>query len=122
MNKILSLFLILLLSQSVFADSEKAGKHFDKLSGKLDLKEEQVDIVKGIVEEQHQKRREIFSAMKEQMKGLHNETREKLGTVLTAEQLQKFEAMHADRMEKKKKRWEKRKERHERISSESEET
>jgi Spy/CpxP family protein refolding chaperone len=113
MNKLLAIFLMLLLSQFSFAEGGKYCEPGAKLTKKLDLQEEQVEVVKQIMEEQHEKRRELRQAnrdeMKQKMQGLHNETKDKLSSVLTPEQMTKFEELHAQRVEKMQKRYEKRK-------------
>ena len=110
MKKLLPLLFVLFFSQSAFAESEKSEKHFDKLSGKLELQEDQVEIVNNIFQEQHQKRVELRDAMKQQMQDLQNDTKSRLSSVLTADQMQTFEELHAKRMERKKERREKFKE------------
>ena len=112
MKSLFSLFLALMLFQPLaFADSEKYCEPGAKLTEKLGLEENQVDPVQQIMKEQHEKRREIFQAnreaLKNSMSALHNETKERLSSVLTPEQLQKFEEMHAQKMEKMKQRGEK---------------
>ena len=112
------LFILLFIALSTQLSYAEVGKNCDragKLTEKLDLQEEQIEAVQQVMNEQHEKRRELFQSsrdsMKEKMEGLHNETKEKLSSVLTPEQMTKFEELHAQRMEKREQRREKRKER-----------
>lgn len=101
-----------LINQLSYAEPGKDCDRAGKLTEKLDLQEDQVEAVQQIMSEQHEKRSDLFQAsrdsMKEQMQGLHNETKDKLSSILTPEQLTKFEELHAKRMEKKEQRREKR--------------
>ncbi len=125
MNKLLSLFLgLMLVFPLAFADA--GGKDCDrgaKMAEKLNLQEDQVESVKKIMEEQHEKRRTVYKehheAMKKSMSDLHNETRERLSSVLTPEQLEKFDDMHKQKMERMKQHAEKWKKRFKDKDSES---
>ena len=108
MKKLFSLFLgLMLVFPLAFAEPGAGGKNCEpgtRLAEKLNLEESQVEPVKQIMQEQHEKRREM---MKKNMAALHDETRERLTKVLTPEQLKKFDEMHAQKMEKMKERGEK---------------
>ena len=105
---------MILLTQVSFAESGKGCDRAGKLTEKLDLQDDQIEAVQQIMSEQQEKRREIFEAnrdsMKKKMDSLHNDTKDKLNSVLSPEQMAEFEKLHAKRMEKREQRREKRKE------------
>jgi Spy/CpxP family protein refolding chaperone len=76
------------------ADSGKHGAGFkpdmDTLTEKLALTEEQAVALRTILEEQRDKRRALIQQLKE-------ETDQRLATVLSAEQLQEFQAWSEER-------------------------
>jgi Spy/CpxP family protein refolding chaperone len=112
MQKLIIIFFMVLSTQLSFAESENGCDRAGKLTEKLGLEENQVEAVQQVMSEQKEKRRDLFQAnrdsMKEQMDGLHNETKDKLSSVLSPEQMAKFEELHAERMEKREQRREKR--------------
>lgn len=114
MKKLIALFFMLLLTQPGFAEGGKDCNHSGKLIKKLDLQEDQVDTVQQVMKQQHDKRRELFQttrdAMKIQMEALHAETKNQLSSVLSPEQMTRFEELHAQRVEKMKQKREQRKE------------
>ena len=119
MKKLATFILVLLMSQSVIADGNKSGRYMEKLAQHLDLQEDQVEVVKGIFQEQHEKRRALMKKMKAEMQVVHDETKNRLSAVLNDEQMEKYETMVAERKEKMKQRWEKHKDK--RGESEAEE-
>ena len=66
------------------------AKHLDKLTKKLKLTDEQRGQVDGILKEYQQR----MQALHEQFEALHKEKHDKIKTVLTPEQQEKFDAMH----------------------------
>jgi len=114
MNKLITLFFMILLTQTSFAESGKGCNKAAKLAETLDLQEDQIEIVQQIMSQQREKRHDVLQAsrdsMKEKMEDLHNETKDKLSSVLSPEQMAKFEEAHAKRMEKREQRREERRE------------
>jgi Spy/CpxP family protein refolding chaperone len=120
MKRLILILFIGLFTQASFAESGKNCGPSGKLTQGLDLQEEQVEVVQQIMEEQHEKRREVFQSsrdsIKEKMNVLHEETKSKLSSILTEEQMIKFEESHAKRMAKREQRHEKRKEKFRKVS------
>ena len=92
MNRLITLALVLFVfTQPVFADRDKKGDHIDRLIKELQLNDDQVDPVKDILKEQRQKHLAIREQVKPQMEAIHEETKQRLSTVLDSDQLQRFE-------------------------------
>jgi len=111
MVKLITLFFIILLSQTSYAESGKGCEKVGKLAERLDLQEDQIEIVQQIMKEQQEKRRDLLQASRdsviEMMAGLHNETKDKLSSILSPEQMAKFEEAHAKRIEKREQKYKK---------------
>ncbi len=93
------LLLMSLLVCASYVQAEEQNKR-EKLIEKLALEPDQVETVETILNEQKNKRQEIKQKMKAEMESLHAETSQRLGEVLTAEQLQQFEQLHEQRRQK----------------------
>ncbi len=65
------------------------GRRMERLSKELSLTDEQKAAMETLFKEQHEK-----------FKAIHEETRNKLGTILTPEQLAKMDEMKKHRLEK----------------------
>ena len=96
MKRLITLALVLFVfTQPVFAERDKKGEHIDRLIKELQLNDDQVDTVKNILKEQSQKRQAIFNEIRDQVKpkmeAIHEETKQRLSTVLDSDQLQRFE-------------------------------
>jgi protein CpxP len=121
---ILSLMVIPLAFASTYAlskdrDCHRYGdkhKHMEYITDELDLSEEQSEQVKAILKESHEKsraiREQMRKAMMPQMQAIHAETRDKLATVLSEEQLEEYDEMKAEWKKKREERREKYKKRH----------
>ena len=108
-----------LLTQTAFAEKGRHGHdkdhqsaHMDRMLESLQLSSEQEPIVRQIMEEQHTKLRAEMEAIHERirpkMEALKAETAERLSTVLSAEQMQTFNAQKDERLKKmrdRKSRW-----------------
>ncbi|MFQ5660964.1 MAG: Spy/CpxP family protein refolding chaperone [Gammaproteobacteria bacterium] len=88
---------------------DKRGHHMDRMIEELQLNGDQVDTFRQIMKEQRGKHRAVFQEMRDQMKpkmeAIHEETRQRLSTVLNEQQLQRFDEMTnkmRERMEKRK--------------------
>jgi hypothetical protein len=83
-------------------------KEREKFLDEMNLSADQKSQVQQILGEQHEKKRALFdaegdrAAKRTQMEALHQETKTRLATVLNEEQMAKFDAAHAKRMEKRK--------------------
>lgn len=113
------IILISAFMQPVFAEKgdrgqhrEHRGQHMERMIGELQLSSEQEPVVRQIMQEQHKKMRSEMQAIHEQMKpkmeALKAETGQRLSTVLTAEQLQTFNARmekHENKMRDRRNRW-----------------
>jgi len=108
MKTILVVFLFIITQQFALADDGKGCDRGDRLAGKLELTEEQSDAFFAIMEDQKNKRKEIFTEHREQMKqkmqSLHDETRNTLSSVLTDEQLAAYDELREQKIEKMKER------------------
>ena len=109
MKNLFMMVLLLIMSQQyVLAESEKNCKPGDKFIKQMQLGDEQVEPVKKILEQQHEKRRTIREehreAMQKKMESLHDETKSQLAGILTDEQMSQFEEISAKRKEKMEKR------------------
>ena len=94
MNRLITLALVLFVfTQPVFAERDKKGEHMDRFTKELQLNDDQVDPVKDILKEQRQKHLAIREQVKPQMEAIHEETKQRLSTVLDSDQLQQFEKM-----------------------------
>ena len=113
MKTILVLFILFVSQQSVLAFPGADCNRRGHMAEKLDLTEEQSGAFKKIMAGQKNKRQELFTEQREQMKQrletLHEDTRKQLSTVLTDKQLATFDELRNKKMEKIKER---RKERH----------
>lgn len=114
MNKLIPIVLSsLLLAPMALADhpagGKRGGKHKNMLISQLELTEEQKQPVAEILKEQRKKSREImepaFEQVKPQMEALQQETRQRLASVLTEEQLQKYDKMSSKRHGRMQKRF-----------------
>jgi len=84
-----------------FSYAEEQNRHKrgpERMIEKLNLSDNQTEQFRTIMDEQHQKRKNVHEQYKdsretehEAMKALHQETIERLSPVLTAEQLKSFE-------------------------------
>jgi Spy/CpxP family protein refolding chaperone len=124
MKKLITIFFMLLLTQLTFAEGKKNCDRPAKIAKKLDLQEEQVDTVQQVMQQQREKRRALMQAsrdaMKIQMEALHTDTKNQLNSVLSTEQMTRFEELYAQRVEKMKQKREKRKELFKRTSQTTE--
>ena len=119
--KYITTFIILITAfmQPAFAEKgnpgqykEHRGQHMERMMEELQLSSEQEPAVRQIMEEQHKKMRSEMQAVHEQMKpkmeALKAETGQRLSTVLTAEQLQTFNAQmekRENKMRDRRNRW-----------------
>lgn len=91
-------------------------KHMEYITDELDLSSEQSEQVKAILKEAKEKHRAVWKAqreaMKPQMQAIQAETRDKLATVLSEEQLKEYDEMKAEWKKKREERREKYKKRH----------
>lgn len=121
---ILSLMVIPLAFASTYAlskdrDCHRYGKHkhMEYITDELDLSDEQSKQVKAILKESHEKRRAVWEEqrkiIKPKMQAIQEETRDKLATVLSEEQIKEYDEMKAEWKKKREERREKYKERHE---------
>lgn len=69
--------------------AQKHEKMLEQLDQKLDLTDEQAARVKA-----------VFDAAQQKHQAVHDETQKALGGILSPEQMQKFEQLHQERMEK----------------------
>ncbi len=99
-----SLLILFFAVVTGYAYAEEDSNKQQMLIEKLSLTPEQVEPVQSILNEQIAKRKEIMQQMKSDMEAVHTETSQRLGQVLTAEQLQQFEQLHAQRKKKMKQR------------------
>lgn len=108
MKTMLVLFLFIITQQFALADDSKGCNRGDRLAGKLKITEQQSDAFATIMDDQKNKRKEIFTEHREQMKqkmqSLHDETRNQLSSVLTDEQLAVYDELRERKMEKMKER------------------
>lgn len=102
------IILITAFMQPAFAEKGKRGQHMERMIEQLQLTSKQEPVVRQIMEEQHNKMRGEMEAVHEQMKpkmeALKAETNQRLSTVLTAEQLQTFNAQMEKRENKMRER------------------
>ncbi len=70
--------------------AKKHEKMLDRLDDRLDLTDAQEDQVEA-----------LFAAAHKKHQAIHDETHKAIAGILTQEQLQKFEQMHEERMDKK---------------------
>jgi Spy/CpxP family protein refolding chaperone len=93
------------------------GKHIEYITDELDLSDEQSKQVKAILKESHEKRRAVWEEqrkiIKPKMQAIQEETRDKLATVLSEEQIKEYDEMKAEWKKKREERREKYKERRE---------
>ncbi len=90
------------LTQARGPDPER---QLERLNEILLLSPEQSTKVEGILKDTHSQRQQLLEeqrpqreAMRQQMQGLHENTRTQLVEVLTPEQMARFDAMHEERM------------------------
>lgn len=83
----------------------------DKIIEKLDLDDVRATEVRTILETTHDARKALREEMREKQKALHAQAKQNLATVLTEEEMAKFEAMQE---KKKAKMKDKKKDKHER--------
>lgn len=112
MNKLLSAVFVSMLLFATAGAAHHNGEHKNMLLSKLELAEEQKQPVAEILKEQRKKRKEIRRSALEQIKpemaALDEETRQRLGEILTEEQLQKYDKISSTRHERMQKRLERR--------------
>ncbi|MDD2769387.1 MAG: hypothetical protein PHT19_11675 [Methylococcus sp.] len=89
----------LLVGRAAVAETVEP-EHLAHFKQKLQLSPEQTEQVKKILDEAEPQRK----ALREQMKALRIQVKEKIKTVLNKEQQEKFSAMEADREERKARR------------------
>jgi len=121
MKNLFMMVLFLIMSQQyVLAESEKDCKPGDKFIKQMQLGDEQVEPVKKILEQQHEKRRTIREehreAKQKKMESLHDETKSQLAGILTDEQMSQFNEISAKRKDKMEKRRVRHKEIHQKSS------
>ena len=109
MNKLLiAAFVSMLLAAMSSVAHHEGGEHKDKLISKLELTEEQKQPVAEILKDQWNKGREIkrdaLEQVRPQMEALREETSQRLASVLTEEQLQKYNELRNKRGERMQKR------------------
>jgi Spy/CpxP family protein refolding chaperone len=95
----------LLAAQPVFADSNgHPDRYIKRLEEKLNLSEDQAAKVADVMKAQHEKMRSVMEACHEQNKAkleaLQKDTDSQLSGILSAEQMQQFEAMKKDHMKR----------------------
>lgn len=99
----LTLLAITLLFTAVAtaAPPHKSGYPGQRMAEQLNLQEQQVDQFKTIMQDHHDKMRALmdsaFAKVEPEFDALHQETIDKLSTVLTPEQLEEFQAMYNER-------------------------
>lgn len=88
-------------------------EHLNRVAEELGLDDTQREQFATIMREQHQQVREMRRSMRDQgikrdseearahREAMHAQVRERLGTVLTAEQLERFDALRHERMQRK---------------------
>lgn len=83
---------------------KKCPKKMGRISEKLGLDDDQKARFAEIMEAKHTRKKEIIEAsgIKESLEQLHDETHEKLKSVLSEEQMEKFEKMKEKRHDKHK--------------------
>ena len=109
------MFAIFAFSYDALAFRGDPAKNLDNriamLSEKLQLSDTQTDQIRSILENQIQKRNEIFQAyssqgngdrreLRDQMRALREETRSQVKDLLTEEQIAKYEAWQEERFQK----------------------
>ncbi len=109
MKKISIILGLLLLSLSNFAQERKhqEADRFEKLKTELNLSPEQAEQLQALLKERkaemHEKRKERVESteeMKMERKEMHQAFREKISTILSDEQLKKFDELNAKKRER----------------------
>ncbi len=98
MKKLLLIVALITFSSAGLAEPN-AEKRMQRLAKKLDLSEEQITQVNAVFESQQATREDI----RQQMKALHEDTRNQLSGILTPEQQEKFDQMHQRKKGKRQK-------------------
>ncbi len=104
MRPVIFILFLILAQHKVLAHEGQGCGPGGRLADTLELDEAQSGAFQKIMEDQKSRRMEIMQKhreqMKEKMQSLHAETRTQLSSILTEDQLAKFDAMRAKRMER----------------------